>query len=110
VHVWEPSLLVLNYINVACVPSEKAILQVCKELLNLKSKDASNKIWPVVKLLLRKEVIRNFRLLRVSYKGNKEGRFLKVTDDSYKILKELLHKPVPAYKGRREDKPIAEIC
>jgi hypothetical protein len=83
----------------ARVLSEKAIFQVREELLNLEPEDASNKIWPVIRLLPGKEVSHDFRPSRVNRKGNKEGRLLKVTDDGHGILKELLYKPVPARKG-----------
>jgi hypothetical protein len=42
----------------------------------------------------------DFRPPRVSYKGNKEGRFPKVANDSYRVLEELLYKPIPTRKGR----------
>jgi hypothetical protein len=45
--------------------------------------------------------------LRVSYKGDKKGQLFKIANNSYKILEKLLYKPIPAYKGGREDKLAA---
>ena len=47
-------------------------------------------------------------LVQVSRKRNKEARLTKVPYDSYRVLKELLHKAVAARKARQEDKPAAK--
>jgi hypothetical protein len=59
------------------------ILEVYKKLLYLEDKDPVEEIRTVDRLLPVQEVICNLRLVRVSYKGNKEARLTKVPYDSY---------------------------
>ena len=106
----EPALLILNCIDVARVRSEKVILKVRKELLYFKPKNPGNQIWPVRRLLAWQEFTDNLRPLRVSCKGQKEGWFPKETDNSHRVLEELLHKAIPASKRRWEDKATAKVC
>ncbi len=107
--MWQSLLLVLNCIHMACIQSKKAILQVHKELLSLESEYLGNKIWLVYSLLPYKELVDNLRLLWISCKGNKEGWLAKVTNNCYRVLKELLYKPVSVYKRRGENKSMAQI-
>jgi hypothetical protein len=46
---------------------------------------------------------------RVSRKGDKEGRLAKVANNSHRILKQLLHKPIPTRKGGWKDKSPAKV-
>jgi hypothetical protein len=46
---------------------------------------------------------------RVGYKGDKEGRLAKVANNSHRILKQLLHKPISTCKGGWKDIPLAEV-
>ncbi len=49
--MWKATLLVLNYIDMARVQSEKVVLEVYKQLLDLKYKDPAEEIRPVNGLL-----------------------------------------------------------
>ncbi len=55
----------------------------------------SNEIGPISRLLTHKQVTGNLGPVGTSCKGNKEGRLSVVANNSYGILKELLHKAVP---------------
>jgi hypothetical protein len=45
----------------------------------------------------------------ISRKHNKKIRLIKVTYNSHRVLKELLHKAIAAYKARWENKPVAKV-
>ena len=83
----ESSLLILNYIDIAYIFPKEAVSQVYKELLDLKLENIGNKIQPVYRLLARIQIIGDLWPLQIGYKGNKEGRLIKVANNSHKILK-----------------------
>ncbi len=81
------ALLILDHIYVTRIPSEKAVTDVRQELLYFYTKDASDKIKPIGRLLARLKLANDFGLARVRRKRDKEHRLSEITYDRYKILK-----------------------
>jgi hypothetical protein len=94
--------LIFNSIN-QCRddPEHLAIPYLTYQIFRLRAKHSSDDIRPINDSLIGKKRGGDLFPFKISYKSYKKIRFIKISNQTYRILKKLLHGAVAAKKGKR---------
>jgi hypothetical protein len=82
-------------------PEHLAIPYLAYQIFQLRAKHFSDNIKLINDSLIDKKRGGNLFPFKISYKSHKKIRFIKMSNQTYRILKKLLHGAVAAREGRQ---------
>src|SRR6266849_3095716 len=109
VSMWKAPLLKLDGVKEACNVTKDAIFNISDERVKLGMKDTCRQIGSISRCLIVKQLILDFRPIRICSHGDEKVSSTKMSIDGQGILTELLHITCATRKGRRKNGSPAQV-
>ncbi len=107
--MWKAPLLKLDGVKKACNVPKNAVFDISDEGAKLGMKDTCRQIRSLSRCLTVKQLILDFRPIRIGSHGDEKISTSKMPVDGQGILTELLHVTCAAREGRRKNGSSAQV-